>query len=441
MVPDRFVRAWDPVTVFFESARGPVGKGTGVPEDAPERFVTVTPAHPGAWTWLDAKTLQFKPAEMWPALARYAWTVDGRTTEVATLMTPPSATLPTDGAEGLGPVETITLTFGERLEPEALARMVSIELRPLPGVDAKAARWLVQETSYRVTVVPTPLQDVDGRSLELAGESVVPLWFPRREDYLRFVTGEGLVERFGPQLVPMEGRGQERVDLHIYAIDPLDRSFWPFPTNGVSVDESARPPGPRAQSCAFSPPRTASTSSAIPRPLAAGLPSPSKPASSRPSPSSSGTSMGSPSPSSTPPTPCGGRSRRGSTASPPGYRSRPSDRTRPALSCSDPSRSPSPSMSLRPVLASALLAILACSGGAPEEADVVTAPPLPVPTEPAAPAPALEEPLGDEQPPAGGWIQDEVIYDAEGKVYGCVGGGNWCGSSPALDPATRKPRP
>ncbi|MDP2307451.1 MAG: alpha-2-macroglobulin family protein [Pseudomonadota bacterium] len=437
VVPDRFVRAWDPVTVFFESARGPAAGG---PEDAPGRFVTVTPDHPGAWTWLDGKTLQFKPAEMWPALARYAWTVDGRTTEVATLMTPPSATLPADGAEGLGPVETITLTFSERLAPEALARMVSIELRPLPGVDTKAARWLgnadfrvkameesapegrswsppdsvwaspgegeteggdtageegsgeegsgdtggsndtgssevvveenvghryvltldtpiplgtraivhfrlsrddaatesvadvsfataepfrvarlgcgdrllpvtpagvvyaedqavacasgrrtvvveftarpagigpvearnllrfepevadltfalsgkrlevsgrfVQETAYRVTVVPTPLSDVDGRSLQLAGESVVPLWFPRREDYLRFVAGEGLVERFGPQLVPMEGRGQERVDLRIYAIDPLDRGFWPYPQNGVTVDEAARPPGP-----------------------------------------------------------------------------------------------------------------------------------------------------------------------------------------------------
>ncbi|MES2638037.1 MAG: alpha-2-macroglobulin family protein [Myxococcota bacterium] len=431
VVPDRFVRAWDPVTIFFDSARGPAAGG---PEDAPERFVRVTPDHPGAWTWLDGKTLQFRPAEMWPALARYAWTVDGRTTEVATLMTPPSATLPVDGAEGLGPVETITLTFTERLDPSALARMVSIELRPLPGVDAKAARWLgnadfrvkameetppegrswsppdaggeagtedtgsadtgsegsgdsggssdtgssseivtvansghryvltldapiplgtraivhfrlsrddaatesvadvsfataepfrlarlgcgdrllpvtpagvvyaedqalacasgrrtvvveftarpagvgpvearnllrfepevadltfalagkrlevsgrfAQETAYRVTVVPTPLVDVDGRALELTGESMVPLWFPRREDYLRFVAGEGLVERYGPQLVPMEGRGQERVDLRIYAIDSLDRSFWPWPQNGVSIDEAARPPGP-----------------------------------------------------------------------------------------------------------------------------------------------------------------------------------------------------
>ncbi len=443
VVPDRFVRAWDPVTVFFDGARGPAKGG---PEDRPEQWVRFTPAHPGAWTWLDAKTLQFRPAEPWPALGRYAWTVEGRTTEVATLMAPPVATLPADGAEGLSPVEAITLSFSERLDPEALARMVSIELRPLPGVDTQGARWLgsgdlrvkaleeappagrawspsfadptstaspteagssgdtgstgdtgsagdehggdtggsdtgggggsvvetapalhryvlaldapiplgtrailhfrlsrddgaaesvarvsfataepfrvagvgcgdrllpvtpagveygpeqgvacaagrrtvvveftarpagvgpiearnlvriepdvddlafalagkrleitgrfAQETAYRVTVAPTPLRDVDGRTLETTGPSALTLWFPRREDYLRFGAGEGIVERFGPQAVPMEGRGHARVDLRMYALDPLDRSFWPFPSEGVTVDESARPAGP-----------------------------------------------------------------------------------------------------------------------------------------------------------------------------------------------------
>jgi hypothetical protein len=90
------------------------------------------------------------------------------------------------------------------------------------------------------------------------------------------------------------------------------------------------------------------------------------------------------------------------------------------------------------VLALVVLAsILACSGG-PPASDVATPPPAPV--EP-APTPAVEEPLGDEQAPVGGWIQDEVLYDADGNVYGCVGGGNWCASAPPLDPKTRKPRP
>jgi hypothetical protein len=87
-----------------------------------------------------------------------------------------------------------------------------------------------------------------------------------------------------------------------------------------------------------------------------------------------------------------------------------------------------------------LASILACSGGPPAE-DVVTPPPAPAEAPQPPAAPPAEEPLGDEQPPAGGWIQDEVLYDADGNVYGCVGGGNWCASSPPRDPKTRKPRP
>jgi uncharacterized protein YfaS (alpha-2-macroglobulin family) len=432
VVPDRFLRAWDPVTVFFDGARGPAGGGA---EDDPGRFARFAPAHPGAWTWLDAKTLQFRPAEPWPALGRYAWTVEGRTTELATLLAPPVSTLPEDGAEGLGPIEAITLGFTEPIDPAALARVVSIELRPLPGVDATNARWLgsadlavkaveelprggavpmldfsgpeasgsdtgssasdtgssgsdtgyggsdtgyggsdgppsaahryvltldtpiplgtraivhfrlsrddtaaesaaqvsfstaepfrvtsagcgdrllpvapegvrygaeqalacsagrrvvalefsarpaaigpiearnlvrispepddlafslsgrrleitgrfAQETAYRVSVVPTPLRDVDGRALANSGPAELSLWFPRQDPYLRLTAGEGILERFGPQAVPMDGRGHARADLRIYKVDPLDRTFWPFPGSPLVVDESEAPAGP-----------------------------------------------------------------------------------------------------------------------------------------------------------------------------------------------------
>ncbi|RPJ52767.1 MAG: alpha-2-macroglobulin, partial [Acidobacteria bacterium] len=55
---------------------------------------------------------------------------------------------------------------------------------------------------------------------------------------------QGIVERFGPQTVPVEGRGQERFDLRIHPIKPLDRSYWCFPDRPIIVDESKRPPGP-----------------------------------------------------------------------------------------------------------------------------------------------------------------------------------------------------
>src|SRR4051812_16826191 len=62
VVPDRFLRRWDPVTIFFnQDPRGDKAGKPG-PEDHRERFVRMAPAHPGAWTWVDAKTLQLKPA-------------------------------------------------------------------------------------------------------------------------------------------------------------------------------------------------------------------------------------------------------------------------------------------------------------------------------------------------------------------------------------------
>ena len=57
-------------------------------------------------------------------------------------MSAPTDTTPADGATGLDPVKSIALTLPEPLDAEALAKLITIELRPLPGVDATAARTL-----------------------------------------------------------------------------------------------------------------------------------------------------------------------------------------------------------------------------------------------------------------------------------------------------------
>jgi uncharacterized protein YfaS (alpha-2-macroglobulin family) len=383
VIPDHFLRRWDPVTVFFGHDVGPSGGG---PEDHPERVVTLAPAHPGAFRWVDAHTLQFRPAEPWPSLARFTFTAEGRGLTLTTLMDAPVETLPADGAEGLDPVDEVALTFPEPVDTAALERMASIELRPLPGVGSGGARWLTRadfevktverrsrqdraayvlalrtpipvgtravvhlrlsledrdqasfreiafstaepfrvveigcrdkqypvtsdgtrytkdqaircasgrrtvvvsfsaspkafgpvegrnlvrftpavpklefnlqgktlevsgefawETLYAVSLAPAPVADDKGRRLDLRGGSEVFLFFPRRPAYVRWGASQGVVERLGPQTVPVEGRGQERLDLRIHRVDPLDRSFWPFPDQPVVVDESKRPPGP-----------------------------------------------------------------------------------------------------------------------------------------------------------------------------------------------------
>ena len=69
IVPERFLRRWDPVTVFLDHDAGPGGGG---PEDMPERYAVLMPAQPGAWQWLGPRVLQFRPAEPWRPLRRVA---------------------------------------------------------------------------------------------------------------------------------------------------------------------------------------------------------------------------------------------------------------------------------------------------------------------------------------------------------------------------------
>ena len=490
IVPDKFLRRWDPVTIFFDRAVGPAD---GSPEHAPEKYITVTPAHPGAFTWLNARTLQFRPAEAWPALGRYEWKVGDKGTVLASLMDAPTATLPANGASNLDPVDSITLTFAQPVDPKVLAKMLDIEIAPLPGldrskakridpndftiktvernsrsdaatyviafrqpipagmratvtlglsaepgldatvqrisfttseifqpiflgcaekrvpvsgegnsygkdaalsckteseqiagtnaghrhrssedteasseepgqdgnaeaegegeggdqeatnqdseggdeeadtgttdangkqepvvdsrplkeplptttaatpavgpalrkaadseprlsskreivvqfsampagIDAIAARNLVRitpavggvkstvvgdqlhivakfqtDTLYEIALEPTALKDMRGRGLVMNGRSAAYLFWPAEKPFLSLAYGTGTVERFGPQMVPMHGRGYAEADVRIHAVDPLDRSFWPFPLQPVVVNEDDRPPSP-----------------------------------------------------------------------------------------------------------------------------------------------------------------------------------------------------
>lgn len=382
VIPDKFLRRWDPVTFFLDGG----GPAQGGPERQPERHVTMTPAHPGVFTWLDARTLQFRPAEPWPALSRFTFKTKHKTASLITLMEAPVRTIPADGEEGLDPIERITLTFAEPLDQESLRRMVRIGLRPLPGIDDSQTRWLDQKdfelkvveraqrrdpasyvlnlnrpipsgqrvilrlrlsvedgtaesfkdvsfstsesfritslgcaglrlpiapegvryakdqalacnadqrrvqvdfsampkalgpiegrnllrftpaveglsfqtagrslivegrflanTLYRVSLTPIPLSDTRGRPLQAKAASELYLHFPPKPKYLKWQVGHGIVERFGPQQLPLDGRGFERVDLRVYPVDPLNRSFWPFPDQPVATDEQGAPPAP-----------------------------------------------------------------------------------------------------------------------------------------------------------------------------------------------------
>ena len=466
IVPDHFLRRWDPVTLFFDRDTGPPKGGA---EDAPEKHASITPAQPGAWTWLNARTLQFRPSTPWPALGRYTVKLGDKSTDLIRLLDPTTKTLPSNGAQNLERVESLTLKFAEPLETKALAQMLDIALTPLPGLDTSqtrhlsprdfdikpvernnpndeasyvvelhqqipngmrvvvklglaaepglegtveriefttaeafrpillgcdskrvplaaegrvydqttalackteaaqeasqtpasqdddestdtdtstaatssaansadendydaaeaasngtlvdahpqrpgkvssaespavganaakheepnptpsakrelvvqfsavlgavdpiAARNLVRitpavegietkavgdqlhltgkfktDTLYQVALEPAPLKDRIGRDLVMPGRSAAFLYWPAEPDFLQLAQGNGMVERLGPQMIPLHGRGYAEADVRIHAIDPLDRSFWPFPTQPVATNDSDRPP-------------------------------------------------------------------------------------------------------------------------------------------------------------------------------------------------------
>lgn len=139
VVPDRFLRAWDPVTVFFDADTGPAGGG---PEDRPERFVTMTPKAAGEWRWIGARALQFRPAEPWKALQRVEVKTKDARAKLVALLPAPETTSPSDGADPVTDLDQIALTFAEPVDIAALARLISVELRKAPGVSPEGAQAL-----------------------------------------------------------------------------------------------------------------------------------------------------------------------------------------------------------------------------------------------------------------------------------------------------------
>jgi alpha-2-macroglobulin len=383
VVPERFLRSWDPVTLFFDRDLGPQ---TGGPEDAPERLVTMQPAVAGAWQWLGARALQFRPAEAWRPLQAVTLTAEGRSARLVPLLPVPVSSSPSDKADGITELDQIALTFTEPVDAAVLARLITIELRPSPGISGAGGQFLspqdfaiqaverakrdekqtylvklksavpdgrvailrlklsnepglddptwelrlrsavpfavssascgrglgtdtvdgimrctpynsssddndggrrielsfssrpetldvvrardvlritpavedltlepdgtqlnisgrfLADTVYELRVAPDSM--MDRRSRPLAGTFVQRFAFAAPKPRLRWDANQGIVERLGPQLVPLRGSGYDKVDVRIHPIDALSRDFWPFPNAGVETRDDAAPPLP-----------------------------------------------------------------------------------------------------------------------------------------------------------------------------------------------------
>lgn len=399
VTPDKFLRSFDPLTIFFANDTGPKSGG---PEDAPGKFVTLTPQPAGEWRWLGPRALQFRPAEAWTPLARISVKLNAAETRLVALLPNPTATQPTENDDPAPQLTQVTLTFAQPVDVAALMRLMSVELRPSPGLSSQGGQvlpassyditpleranrsdpqsyvlrfhetiadgrvailrlkladeagldtetyelrlptappFIVTEAScgrgwsdnrlggvlrcaadgasapapdsgaeeggdvsipygpanrrrltlafsaqpqaldivkardalritpavddlavetdqrrlkitgkflsdhaYELSIAPGALTDSLGRPL--AENFIQRFAFTRDAPALQWDAGYGVVERLGPQLLPLRGRGYDRADIRIHKIDPLGRDFWPFPAQGVETSDSSAPPLP-----------------------------------------------------------------------------------------------------------------------------------------------------------------------------------------------------
>jgi uncharacterized protein YfaS (alpha-2-macroglobulin family) len=106
-------------------------------------------------------------------------------------------------------------------------------------------------TVYQIALNPAPLLDGNGRKLAMTGPSAAWVYWPAAQNALALVTGNGVIERYGPQMIPLTGQGYNQADVRIYAVDPLDRSFWPFPAQSFTTSDNDRPPAPGEEAAPY----------------------------------------------------------------------------------------------------------------------------------------------------------------------------------------------
>ncbi len=162
ILPKKFLREYDPLTVFFTSDVHPTGAG---PEDFPEKVVQVSPAHPGEYRWLDSRTLEFRPTIPWPPMRRFKIKIGVTETELSTLLMPPVSISPENGAADLGAVDKVGLEFKYNVDPEILAKLITFEACPLPGIGKEGCKTFTA-ADYRIKIAE-----------QTAGSSHFKYWF------------------------------------------------------------------------------------------------------------------------------------------------------------------------------------------------------------------------------------------------------------------------
>ena len=138
ILPDRFLREYDPVTFFFGST---MKEGADGPEDKPEKWVSIRPEHPGEYIWIDGKTLEFRPTIPWPPISTFTIKAGREKQQLKTLLSPPRTISPSHSSSDLSDVTKVTLEFAYPVAQKLLKKLISFEITPLPGIDRERSTF------------------------------------------------------------------------------------------------------------------------------------------------------------------------------------------------------------------------------------------------------------------------------------------------------------
>ena len=141
VIPQQLVRIWDPITIFFTRDVRPVeGEVASLPED----LVKIRPHISGAYEWIDARTLQFRPASPWPVGQHLEVVADGRAFKLPVALEPPVKTLPATGVTTTPELREVELEFPHPVTADLIADRLTIRLTGRGQDSFDAAQWQVR---------------------------------------------------------------------------------------------------------------------------------------------------------------------------------------------------------------------------------------------------------------------------------------------------------
>lgn len=132
IVPDRFLREYDPITFFFQREKA---KNDMTVEEFAAKHISISPQHPGEFVWIDNKTLEFRPVIPWPPIESFKVSCEGTDKNLFTLLNSPVSISPSNRDADLDEVSSVTLTFPSPVPIDKLKKLITFEITPLPGID------------------------------------------------------------------------------------------------------------------------------------------------------------------------------------------------------------------------------------------------------------------------------------------------------------------